>query len=370
MSPAVLAAPGPPRSPWQLLYGAAHRARRAWWARRSRRLPRPVVSVGNLHWGGSGKTPLTAAVARWLRDQGRHPAILSRGYGRRERGVQVVSAGEGPLLGPLAAGDEPVALAAELPGVAVVVARDRDAAGRHALARLSPPPDVFVLDDGFSHLRLARDVDLLAFPAADPFAGGRLPPGGRLREPLAAAARADAVLLTGAAADLAAAGGGAALAAALAPHGFHGPGFDCELRQGAVRLEGSGELWPGDRVVAVAGVARPAGFFAAARELGFEITDRARLSRSPRLSRRERRAHRARLARARGPGRPDHRQGRGQAARPAAGAARRAAARRRARGAVLDLARGAAGETPLMRSPMAAASSSLPRAPTWQQSSM
>jgi tetraacyldisaccharide 4'-kinase len=272
VSPAVLAAPGPPRSPWQLLYGAAHRARRAWWARRSHRLPRPVVSVGNLHWGGSGKTPLTAAVARWLRDQGRHPAILSRGYRRRERGVQLVSAGDGPLLGPLAAGDEPVALAAELPGVAVVVARDRDAAGRHALARLSPPPEVFVLDDGFSHLRLARDVDLLAFPAADTFAGGRLPPGGRLREPLSAAARADAVLLTGTAADLAVAGGGAALAAALAPHGFHGPGFDCELRQGAVRLEGSEELWPGDRVVAVAGVARPTGFFAAARELGFEVT--------------------------------------------------------------------------------------------------
>lgn len=270
---APLRAPGPPRSPWQLVYGAAHRARRAWWARRARRLPRPVVSIGNLHWGGSGKTPLVAAVARWLRDQGRRPAILSRGYGRRERDVRIVSTGDGPLLGPLSAGDEPVALAAELPGVAVVVARDRYEGGRHALERLSPPPGAFVLDDGFSHLRLARDLDLLAFPAADPFAGGRLPPAGRLREPLAAAARADAVLLTGAAADLAAAGGGGALAAALRPHGFDGPGFDCPRHHGAPRLEGAGELGPGDRVVAVAGVARPAEFFAAVRELGLEVTE-------------------------------------------------------------------------------------------------
>ncbi|HZI63481.1 MAG TPA: tetraacyldisaccharide 4'-kinase [Thermoanaerobaculia bacterium] len=266
-------APGPPRSPWQLLYGGAHRARRAWWSRRARRLPRPVVSVGNLHWGGAGKTPLTAALARWLRDQGRRPAILSRGYGRRDRSVRIVSTGDGPLLGPLAAGDEPVALAAELPGVAVVVAPDRYEAGRHALERLSPAPGIFLLDDGFSHLRLRRDVDLLAFPAADPFAGGRLPPGGRLREPLAAAARADAVLLTGAAADLFGAGGGAALAAALRPHGFRGPGFDCALRQDAMRVDGEVDLGPGARVVAVAGVARPQTFFAAVRDMGFEVTE-------------------------------------------------------------------------------------------------
>ncbi|HSL81520.1 MAG TPA: tetraacyldisaccharide 4'-kinase, partial [Thermoanaerobaculia bacterium] len=163
-------APPPPRSLWQRLYGAAHRARRRYWAGRAARLPRPVVSVGNLHWGGAGKTPLAAAVAAHLRDRpdaGLRVAVLSRGHGRSEPGrVRTVSTGEGPLLGPAAAGDEPVLLAGELPGVAVVVGADRHAAGRHALAHLDPPPDVFVLDDGFSHVRLARDVDLLAFPAA------------------------------------------------------------------------------------------------------------------------------------------------------------------------------------------------------------
>ncbi|HEX2254119.1 MAG TPA: tetraacyldisaccharide 4'-kinase, partial [Thermoanaerobaculia bacterium] len=169
--PPRLDPPPPPVSPWQLLYGGAHRLRGAWYRRRSRRLPRPVVSVGNLHFGGTGKTPLTAALAAHLRDAGIAVCILSRGYGSRGAGVRVVSTGEGPRLGPEEAGDEPVLLAGELPGVAVVVGADRFAAGSHALDHLTPRPDMFLLDDGFSHLGLARDIDLLAFPAADPFAG-------------------------------------------------------------------------------------------------------------------------------------------------------------------------------------------------------
>ena len=94
--------------------------------------------------------------ARELQRQGRTVAILSRGYRSRGQGIRVVSAGEGPLLGPLVAGDEPVLLAGELPGVAVVVSPDRYAGGRHALERLDPAPDVFILDDGFSHLKLFR----------------------------------------------------------------------------------------------------------------------------------------------------------------------------------------------------------------------
>src|SRR5262245_39413720 len=178
--------PPPPISPWQILYGGAHGLRRRGYRDRARRLPRPVVSVGNLHWGGTGKTPLVAAIAAHLRDRGLAVCILSRGYASRGRGVRVVSTGSGPLLGPRTAGDEPVLLAGELPGVAVVVGPDRWQAGEHALRRLDPRPDLFLLDDGFSHLALARDLDLVAFPAADPFAGGRLFPSGRLREPLAA----------------------------------------------------------------------------------------------------------------------------------------------------------------------------------------
>jgi tetraacyldisaccharide 4'-kinase len=267
-----LVAPPPPVSPWQLLYGGAHRLRRAWYRGRARRLPVPVVSVGNLHWGGGGKTPLTAALAVRLRDAGRAVCVLSRGYGGVGDGVRLVSRGDGPLVGPDAAGDEPVALAGDLPGVAVVVGADRWLAGRTALERLAPAPEVFVLDDGFSHLALARDVDLLAFPAADPFAGGRLVPGGRLREPLAAAARADAALLTGVE-EGEVEGAGAALAAALARHGFGGPGFASVTRPGTPRDAARRPLAPGTRVLLVAGIARPERFGATARRLGLTVAE-------------------------------------------------------------------------------------------------
>jgi tetraacyldisaccharide 4'-kinase len=272
--------PEPPRaavSPWQRLYGAAHRLRRRWYRRRARRLPRPVVSVGNLHWGGAGKTPLVAALAAHLRDRGLAVCILTRGYGGRGRGVRLVSAGAGPLLGPGLAGDEPVLLAGELPGVAVVAAADRWLGGRHALERLDPVPDLFLLDDGFSHLALARDLDLLAFPAADPFAGGRLLPGGRLREPLQSAARAHAVVLTGAGWS----GGlspGPALAQALGPFGFRGPGFASATAAGPARLRDGRALPAGTRVLLVSGLARPEEFARAARAAGHEVVGELRFA--------------------------------------------------------------------------------------------
>ena len=266
-------APPPPTSPWQLLYGGAHRLRRRWYRERARRLPRPVISVGNLHWGGSGKTPLVAALAAHLRDRGLAVCILSRGYGSHGKGVRVVSSGSGPLLDPRVAGDEPVLLAGELPGVAVVVGADRHAAGLEALRRLDPAPDVFVLDDGFSHLALARDLDLVVFPASDPFGGGRLLPSGRLREPLAALSRAQAAILTGAP-DWD--GHGAALAAALRPHGFAGPGFASVTRPSPPRRTGGEELPAGARVLLVTAIARPDAFSALARSLGLAIAGELR----------------------------------------------------------------------------------------------
>jgi len=274
-------APAPPRSPWQWLYGAVHRLRRRWYEGRARRLPRPVVSVGNLCWGGGGKTPMVAAIAAHLRDEGHRVAILSRGYKRRGGdGIRLVSDGEGPLLGPMLAGDEPVLLAGDLPGVAVVVGADRARAGRHVYHRLAQRPDLFVLDDGFSHLALERDVDVLLFPAADPFAGGRLAPTGRLREPLASAARADAVVLTGYRGDDAAAAGDA-LARALRPFGFLGPGFASRTIAGEPRFvstaPGPGRsersVPPGSRVLLISGIARPHAFEETARQLGFAIAD-------------------------------------------------------------------------------------------------
>jgi len=264
-----LEAPPKSYSPWQWFYGSVHGLRRAWYRRRAAQLPRPVVSVGNLHWGGSGKTPLTAALAAHLRDRGLFVAILSRGYGSHGEGVRLVSRGEGPLLGPGLAGDEPVLLAGLLPGVAVVVCPDRHHAGLHALQRLEPAPDLFLLDDGFSHLRLYRDLDILTFPSSDPFAGGRLPPGGHLREPLASTRRAHAAVLTGQCDPEE----GKALALALAPHGFSGPGFIAPTHvEEPLPQPPSDPLPPGGRVLLVSAIARPESFFGAVREMGFEIT--------------------------------------------------------------------------------------------------
>ncbi len=259
-------------SPWQWLYAGAHRLRYAVQHRRARRLPRPVVSVGNLHWGGGGKTPLTSAIAAHLRDAGKRVAILTRGYGSKGEGVRILSRGEGPLLGPRLAGDEPVLLAGQLPGVSIVVCPSRYRAGRDAMHRLEPAPDLFLLDDGFSHLALHRDLDLLVFPAADPFAGGRLAPGGRLREPLSAVRRASAVLLTGAP-DSEPSGPGDRLAGALEPWGFTGPGFASRTVASEPRLVGDGEIRPGARVVAVSGIARAEPFLDTVRHFGFEIAE-------------------------------------------------------------------------------------------------
>ena len=274
-----LAAAAPPRSPWQLLYGAllARRRRRA--RASAERLPVPVVSLGNLHWGGGGKTPFTAALAADLAARGLAVAIVSRGYRRTSRGPLVVSLGAGPRVAWSAAGDEPFLLAQALPGVAVAVGEQRVAAARLLLRELPHSPDLFLLDDGFSHVALARDIDLLLFPAADPFAGGRLAPAGRLREPLAAARHADAVVLTGCpASEMATAG--ARLAAALAPHGFLGPGFASASASGPPRsgIETSGTsgqaLPAGTRVVAFAGIARPEVFFRDVERQEVEIAAR------------------------------------------------------------------------------------------------
>ncbi len=265
--PNPLVAPIVPRSPWQLFYAAGHRWRRHYWTSRAEQLPRPTLSIGNLCWGGGGKTPLTAAVAAHLRDSGRRVAVLSRGYRSRGGGVRLVSRGQGSLLEATTAGDEPVLLASQLPGVAVVVHPQRWVAGRAALELLEPPPDVFLLDDGFSHLRLARDLDLLVFPAADPFAGGRLPPTGRLREPLASSRHAAAVLLT----DSKNASDGDRLAAALRPHGFSGLGFASRTVVGpATYLDGS-VLPLGEKVLAVCGISRPQSFEKALLSAGFTL---------------------------------------------------------------------------------------------------
>ena len=162
---------------------------------RSRRLPRPVVAVGNLTVGGTGKTPMTAYLARWFMERGKRVAILSRGYGGSMAGkVRIVDDGRTTLLSPDEAGDEPYLLASSLPGVMVVIGADRYRAGCLALDRLNA--DIFILDDGFQHLRLKRDLNLLLLDCCKPFGSGRTLPAGTLREPVTAAKRADLVIFT------------------------------------------------------------------------------------------------------------------------------------------------------------------------------
>jgi tetraacyldisaccharide 4'-kinase len=154
-----------------------------------------VISIGNITVGGTGKTPVTASIARMLLVQGYKVAVISRGYGGSLEGQTcVVSDGATIMLGAGECGDEPYLLASTIPGLMVVIGSDRSAAGLMAMQQLSP--DVFLLDDGFQHLRLHRDLNILLLDFSKPFGNGLTLPAGLLREPLAAIRRADLILFT------------------------------------------------------------------------------------------------------------------------------------------------------------------------------
>ena len=163
---------------------------------RQNQLPVPVISIGNLVAGGTGKTPTVAWLAVFLKQKGFTPAILTRGYRSRaqEEGL-IFTHSDLEKLTPDLTGDEPYLLAGLLPGTVIAVGRDRYRSGLNALAR-HPEIDVFIMDDGFQYLKLARDLDLLLLDAAAPFGNGHLIPRGTLREPLSGLKRADLVLLT------------------------------------------------------------------------------------------------------------------------------------------------------------------------------
>ncbi|MCF8080795.1 MAG: tetraacyldisaccharide 4'-kinase, partial [Desulfobacterales bacterium] len=149
----------------------------------SHRCSCPVVSVGNLTIGGTGKTPMVVYLARRLVAAGKRPAVVSRGYrGASETTGGIVSDTSRILLPAEAAGDEPWLIANLLKGVPVVVGKDRCRAARIAQRAFSP--DVILMDDGFQHLRMRRSLDLLLLDAAHPFGNGRIFPRGTLREPI------------------------------------------------------------------------------------------------------------------------------------------------------------------------------------------
>lgn len=161
----------------------------------ARKLSVPVISVGNITVGGTGKTPTTLFVARALQNGGMHPAILSRGYkGKAKGAIHVVSDGETILLSAEEAGDEPCLLAEHLPGIPVLTGKDRGMLGEYAIKNFAV--DVVILDDGFQHLKLRRDVDIVCLDGKKPFGNGWMLPRGPLREQPHALSRAQLALIT------------------------------------------------------------------------------------------------------------------------------------------------------------------------------
>ncbi|MDO9226278.1 MAG: tetraacyldisaccharide 4'-kinase [Pseudomonadota bacterium] len=158
---------------------------------KTRRLPVPVIVVGNLSVGGSGKTPLTLRIAQWLTELGYHPGIISRGYGGHARAPMLVRADSDPAM----VGDEPLLLARRA-ACPVWIGRKRAEAGRQLLAA-HPGVDVLVTDDGLQHYALARDMEIVVVDGVRGFGNGRLLPAGPLREPLGRLATVDAAVVNG-----------------------------------------------------------------------------------------------------------------------------------------------------------------------------
>lgn len=244
---------------------------------KSRALPCPVVSVGNLTVGGTGKTPAVEIAVQTLSSLGHRPGVVSRGYGRRTRGIQIVADTASIRLDADEAGDEPFLLARRLPGVPVLVGGNRYDAARLALERFGLT--AIVLDDAFQHRTLAKSLEIVMARAKNPWGNGRLLPAGPLREPLAALGRADLVVATGAVQP---ADAGAVVAAV----NEHAPGvpvltavfLPAECWQASrMRPVPLAEL-NGRRLAAFAGIASPAAFAATLESAGVQVAEFTRFA--------------------------------------------------------------------------------------------
>jgi tetraacyldisaccharide 4'-kinase len=240
----------------------------------SRALPCPVVSVGNLTVGGTGKTPAVEMAVRTLLELGHEPAVVSRGYGRRSKGIQIVADAASIRLDAEEAGDEPFLLARRLPGVPVVVGSNRYEAGRTAVDRFGVT--AIVLDDGLQHRTLVKNLEIVMVRATEPWGNGCLLPRGPLREPVGGLARAHLVVVTGAATP-------AGAPQVLQAVALYAPGVPVLSAQHVpTECWESGTMRPvpvaglaGTRVLGFAGIASPGGFRRTLEEAGAEVADLA-----------------------------------------------------------------------------------------------
>ena len=239
-----------------------------------------VISIGNVTAGGTGKTPVTEIFARTLAAEGRKVAILSRGYRRKEapwwqrmftqviEKPLVVSDGKHVLLDSATGGDEPYMLASNLPGVAVVVDRNRVKAGRYAVKRLGC--DTIILDDGFQYQKLRHSIEVVLVDATNPFGNGSLLPRGVLREPARNLKRADIIFLTKCRGDV------SAVKAEIRKYNATAEIVECNHTPRVLRDVWSREEFPldwlkGKTVCTLSGIASPKGFENSLRHLGAKV---------------------------------------------------------------------------------------------------
>ncbi|MBN2106826.1 MAG: tetraacyldisaccharide 4'-kinase [Deltaproteobacteria bacterium] len=257
------------------VYGAAMRCR-AWLYKscvfESFAIPCRVIAVGNITVGGTGKTPTVCLLARSLYERGFKVVVVTRGYrGTKTKIPLIVSDGKQAQASCSEAGDEAIMLAAKLPGIPVIACRDRVAAGQLACDMFGA--DSVLLDDGFQHLRLLRDLDIVLVNTANPFGNGSLLPRGILREPLSALKRAGIIVLTKAADPGSAAG--------LASY-IHGLNPDAGLFSASYRVSGfrnfqTGQPLEADEVAgkragALCSIGDPASFIAMLAQAGMQVS--------------------------------------------------------------------------------------------------
>ncbi len=238
---------------------------------RSHRAPVPVISVGNITAGGSGKTPVVEYLLGLLREKGWHPAVVTRGYRRESKGLVVVSDGVNIRSTVAESGDEAMQIAKKFPDVAVIASEKRIDGARHAAERCGA--DLVVLDDAFQHRAIARDLDVVVFDASEPSDRHRLLPAGRLREPLSNLSRADIILLSRCSeisdAEMVERSLRDVTAAPVFPTRFAVRG----LRVFGSTEKLSADAMKGKDVYAFSGIGTPAAFERTLRELGMVVRD-------------------------------------------------------------------------------------------------